>query len=326
MVSATSPDIRYDWTIEEIETLHALPLLELVFRAQVVHRQHHAANQVQLSTLLSIKTGGCSEDCGYCSQSARHKTAIDPEPILDKETVVSAAKAAKDSGSTRFCMGAAWRTPPSESKFNQVLALVKEVRSLGMETCVTLGMLSDDQAKRLAEVGLDYYNHNLDTSPEYYPKVISTRTYDDRLQTLERVREAGIALCCGGIIGMGEDSRDICSLLRQLATMKPHPESVPINTLVAVAGTPMEGQAPIEPLELVRTIALARLLMPNSYVRLSAGRRKLSQEAHALAFLAGANSIFAGEKLLTTPNPGEDRDRQMLETLGLKIEAGEMYV
>lgn len=316
-MQATNPDIRHDWTLQEVRDIYGSPLLDLIFRAQVVHRRYHPANQIQLSTLLSIKTGGCPEDCAYCPQSARYETPVESEPLINRSEVAEAAKRARDNGSTRFCMGAAWRTPPSESRFKEVLNMVQDVRALGLETCATLGMVNGDQARRLKEAGLDYYNHNLDTSPEYYGKIITTRTYQDRLTTLEHVRNAGLSVCCGGIIGMGEETADVCGLLRQLASLTPHPESVPINTLVAVQGTPLEDQPPVDPLEFVRTIATARILMPKSFVRLSAGRTSLSQEGHALAFLAGANSIFAGEKLLTTPNPGEDHDLQLLERLGL---------
>lgn len=317
-MQASHADIRFDWTREEVNAVYRLPLLELVYRAQSLHRIYHPANQIQLSTLLSIKTGGCPEDCAYCPQSAHYETDLDAEPLLEREKVKSAAQQAREQGSSRFCMGAAWRSPPSESKFSEVLEMVKDVRGMGMETCVTLGMLTEQQAHRLKDAGLDFYNHNLDTSPEFYGNIISTRTYKDRLNTLSHVRNAGINVCCGGILGMGESTEDVCGLLHQLATLNPHPESVPINTLVAVAGTPLEEQAPVDPLDFVRAIATARVLMPRSQVRLSAGRTRLSDEAHALAFMAGANSIFAGEKLLTTPNPGEDHDQVLLHRLGLK--------
>lgn len=317
-MQSNQSDIRYDWTRAEVEEIYRSPLLDLIFRAQTLHRRYHAANEVQLSTLLSIKTGGCSEDCAYCPQSAHYETNLESEPLLERNRVVEAAQRAKESGSSRFCMGAAWRSPPSESRFKEVLGMVQDVRELGMETCATLGMLTEDQAHRLKDAGLDYYNHNLDTSPEYYGNIITTRTYQDRLDTLAHVRKAGMSVCCGGIIGMGENTEDVCGLLQQLATMTPHPESVPINSLVAVEGTPLAAQAPTNPLDFIRTIATARVVLPKSFVRLSAGRNSLSDEAHALAFLAGANSIFAGDKLLTTPNPGEDHDALLLHRLGLR--------
>lgn len=317
-MQSNQSDIRYDWTLAEVEEIYRSPLLDLIFRAQTLHRRYHAANEVQLSTLLSIKTGGCSEDCAYCPQSAHYETDLESEPLLERTRVVEAAQRAKESGSSRFCMGAAWRSPPSESRFKDVLGMVQEVRELGLETCATLGMLTEDQAHRLKDAGLDYYNHNLDTSPEYYGNIITTHTYQDRLNTLAHVRKAGMSVCCGGIVGMGENTEDVCGLLQQLASMDPHPESVPINSLVAVEGTPLAAQAPINPLDFIRTIATARVVLPKSLVRLSAGRNSLSDEAHALAFLAGANSIFAGDKLLTTPNPGEDHDALLLHRLGLR--------
>lgn len=317
MLSGT-PDIRSDWTREEVWTVYETPLLELIFRAQTLHRQYHRADRIQLSTLLSIKTGGCAEDCGYCPQSAHHAAEVPAGGLMPKSPVLEAAQRARDSGSSRFCMGAAWRTPPSESRFSEVLELVREVKALGMETCATLGMLTADQARRLQAAGLDYYNHNLDTSPEFYGQIITTRTYQDRLDTLQHVREAGMHICCGGIIGMGERPEDVAGLLHQLCTQAPHPESVPINALVAVEGTPLADKDPVDPLDFVRTIAAARVLMPKAEIRLSAGRTRLSAEAHALAFLAGANSIFTGEKLLTTPNPGIDQDQLLLNRLGLR--------
>lgn len=317
-MQAIPSDVRSDWTREEVEAVYRTPLLELVFRAATLHRRYHPAHEVQLSTLLSIKTGGCPEDCAYCPQSAHYETNLETEALLETERVVDAAQRAQAQGATRFCMGAAWRTPPSERRFTEVLDMIKEVRALGMETCATLGMLKPGQAERLKDAGLDYYNHNLDTSPEFYGEIISTRTYQDRLDTLARVREAGLNVCCGGIIGMGESPEDVCGLLHQLASMAPHPESVPINSLVAVEGTPLGHQTPVDPLDFIRTVATARVLMPKSFVRLSAGRTRLTPEAHALAFLAGANSIFTGDKLLTTPNPGEDFDTMLLHRLGLR--------
>ncbi len=309
-------DLRHDWGHAEIMALMDLPFNDLLFKAQAVHRQHFDANAVQVSTLLSIKTGGCSEDCGYCSQSARNKTGLERERLLPIDEVVEQARAARDKGASRFCMGAAWRSP-KEKDFVQVLDMVREVRKLGMETCMTLGMLDDDQVQRLQRVGLDYYNHNLDTSPEYYGEVISTRTYQDRLDTLERVRQAGMNVCSGGIVGMGESRADRASLLQQLANLEKHPESVPVNMLVKVEGTPLYNVEDLDPLEFVRTIATARILMPQSMVRLSAGRTEMNDELQALCFLAGANSIFYGERLLTTDNPEADHDRRLFERLGI---------
>ena len=319
----TAPPIRNDWRREEVEALFRRPLLDLVFEAAAVHRAYHDPRYVQLSSLLSIKTGGCPEDCGYCPQSVHHPTRMDSEPLMDVDKVLAEAENAREHGATRFCMGAAWRTPPSEGRFKQVLDMVEGVRAMGMETCATLGMVTGDQATRLKSAGLDYYNHNLDTDPEYYGEIITTRTYDDRLNTSDAVRAAGLSVCCGGIIGMGEGLSERAGLLHTLATMSVHPESVPINALVRVEGTPLADQPELSGLDFVRTIAAARILMPASQVRLSAGRLALSDEAHALAFLAGANSIFTGEKLLTTPNPGEDRDMALLGRLGLtsKVEA-----
>ena len=303
--------IRHDWTIDDIVVLHDLPLLELVGRANAVHRQHHDPNKVQRASLLSIKTGGCPEDCGYCSQSAHHREVkLTREKLMNPQQVLALAATAKAAGAERFCMGAAWRKVRDGQEFDAVIDMVKGVRALGMEACVTLGMLQPHQAERLAEAGLTAYNHNLDTSPEFYGKIVSTRTYQDRLDTLAMVRSCGIDLCCGGIIGMGETIRDRASMLQVLAQMNPHPESVPINALVAVAGTPLAHRSRIDPLELVRMVATARLVMPHSTVRLSAGRSYLNREAQILCLIAGANSLFYGDTLLTTPNAdlGEDAD------------------
>lgn len=316
------PLLRHDWTLEEVEAIYRRPLLELVFHAQEIHRQFHSPDEVQLCRLLSIKTGGCPEDCAYCPQSAHYVTEVSREPLMPVAEVRQAAERARAEGATRFCMGAAWREARGGREFESVLAMVREVAALGMEVCCTLGMLTEHQAQQLAEAGLTAYNHNLDTSPEYYGKIISTRTYDDRLRTLAHVRAAGISVCCGGIVGMGESDRDRAALLRQLARMNPHPESVPINLLVRVEGTPLADAEPLSPLAMVRTIATARLLMPASMVRLSAGRRSLSREAVALCFLAGANSIFFGEKLLTTPNPARDEDDLLFRELGLRAMSG----
>ncbi|MBK9351352.1 MAG: biotin synthase BioB [Sulfuritalea sp.] len=311
--SAPVPQLR--WTTDAIVGLFELPFNELLFRAQEVHRQNHAANAVQLSTLLSIKTGGCSEDCGYCSQSAHHGEA-EREALLDVEAVVSAAKAAKDKGATRFCMGAAWRGP-KDKDLDQVAGMIAAVKALGMETCVTLGMLKAGQAEKLKAAGLDYYNHNLDTAPEFYGQVISTHSQQDRFDTLGQVRAAGINVCCGGIVGMGETRRARASLLAELANLAPPPESVPINQLVPMPGTPLENAPPLDPFEFVRTIAVARIIMPASLVRLSAGRQEMSDELQALCFLAGANSIFYGDKLLTADNPEAGRDEALFKRLGL---------
>ncbi len=309
------------WTPEAVAEIYRSPFLSLVYRAAGVHRAHHDAAEVQTCTLLSVKTGGCPEDCGYCPQSAHYKTGVKNEALMDVEDVLAAARAARDSGSTRFCMGAAWRSPKDGPEFENVLAMVKGVRALGLEACCTLGMLTDEQAKRLAEAGLTAYNHNLDTSEAFYNKVIQTREYQDRLDTIKRVSAAGVSVCCGGILGMGESERDRIDLLCTLANLDPQPESVPINALVPVKGTPMGQSAPVETFDFIRAIATARVLMPRAMVRLSAGRLSLSPEAQALAFLAGANSIFTGEKLLTTPNPGRGADELMLEALGLKPRA-----
>jgi len=310
--------LRHDWTREEVQSVYDRPLLELIFTAQQIHRQHHAANEVQLCRLLSIKTGGCPEDCGYCPQSAHYDASVERAGMLDVDEVLAKAREAKREGSTRFCMGAAWREVRDGKDFDAVLRMVRGVAALQMEVCCTLGMLTESQAERLAEAGLTAYNHNLDTSPEFYGKIITTRSYEDRLRTLERVRKAGVTVCCGGIIGMGESDADRVGLLHQLACLNPHPESVPINMLVRVEGTPLGDAAPLDPLIFVRTIATARVLMPQSMVRLSAGRRALTREAAALAFLAGANSIFTGEKLLTTPNPETDEDERLFRDLGLR--------
>jgi len=312
-------NIRHDWTVEEIRAIHDLPVPELIFRAQSVHREFHDPDEVQGCQLLSIKTGGCPEDCAYCPQSARYKTEVERERLMDVGKTLESARNAKASGATRFCMGAAWRDVPDGEQFEQVLEMVKGVRELGLEACCTLGMLREDQAQRLAEAGLTAYNHNLDTSPEFYGSIISTRTYDDRLKTLENVRKAGVTVCSGGIIGMGEAPEDRFRLLQQLSSQDPHPESVPINQLVKVKGTPLESEKELDTFDFVRMIATARILMPRSMVRLSAGRLELSDEAQALCFLAGANSIFMGEKLLTTPNPEADRDRELLGKLGMRL-------
>ena len=310
---------RHDWTIGEIEAIYTTPLPDLIFRAQQAHRAHHAADEVQGCVLLSIKTGGCPEDCAYCPQSAHYRTDVDRAELVSVDEMTEAATRASAQGATRFCMGAAWRDVPDGPEFARVLEMVRVVRGLGMEACCTLGMLTDEQALALADAGLTAYNHNLDTSPEFYGRIITTRTYDDRLSTIGRVRKAGITVCSGGIIGMGEDRRTRYGLLRQLATLTPHPESVPINLLVRVDGTPLADIAAEDPLELVRTIATARMLMPASIVRLSAGRLSLSDEAQALCFLAGANSVFLGERLLTTPNPGPDHDERLFHKLGLRL-------
>jgi biotin synthase len=311
--------LRHDWTIPEIEAIYTASLSDLVFRAAEVHRAHHRPDQVQGCMLLSIKTGGCPEDCAYCPQSARYETEVGREDLMDVGKALAAAAQARNQGATRFCMGAAWRDVPKDGRFDRVLEMVKGVRALGMEACCTLGMLTQDQANALASAGLSAYNHNLDTSPEFYGRIITTRTYQERLETLARVRRAGVTVCCGGIIGMGEDRAARFGLLRQLAILDPHPESVPINMLVPVEGTPLGDRPPEDPLELVRMIATARILMPKSMVRLSAGRLALSEEAQALCFLAGANSVFLGEKLLTTPNPEADADQRLFEKLGVKL-------
>jgi biotin synthase len=307
---------RHDWTRGEIGTLFDLPFAELIFRAQSVHRQHFDPTQVQISTLLSIKTGGCPEDCAYCPQSARYHTGVGAEKLMALDAVLAEARAAKSAGASRFCMGAAWRSP-KDRDLEQVCAMVEAIKALGLETCATLGMLTGAQARTLKRSGLDYYNHNLDTSPEFYGEIITTRVYRDRLETLEHVRDAGIHVCCGGIVGMGETRADRIGMIAALASLPVHPESVPINMLVRVAGTPLADQPPLDPFEFVRTIAVARITMPRSVVRLSAGREAMSEETQALCFLAGANSIFYGPKLLTTANPERDRDRVLMDKLGL---------
>jgi len=315
-----APSIRHDWTRTEVRALHDLPLFELLDRARAVHLEHHPKADVQLCTLLSVKTGGCPEDCSYCSQSAHHETAVKGEPLLKVDEVLAAARRAKDAGATRFCMGAAWREVKDGPQFDRVLEMVRGVKELGLEACVTLGMLKDGQAERLKEAGLDAYNHNLDTSRQHYRSIVSTRTYDDRLSTLRRVRAAGITVCSGGIIGMGESIDDRCGLLVELSSLSPHPESVPVNALARIEGTPLAGMPPVDPIELVRMIATARILMPEARVRLSAGRTDLSREAQLLCLYAGANSIFYGDKLLTTPNPGVDGDEDLIRAAGLSVQ------
>ena len=311
---------RHDWSREEVRALFALPFPELMFRAAGVHRENFDPTEVQISTLLSIKTGGCPEDCGYCPQSAKYDTGVKAEKLMSLDAVLAEAVAAKASGASRFCMGAAWRSP-KDRDLDNVCAMVEGVKALGLETCVTLGMLEAEQARRLKDSGLDYYNHNLDTSPEFYGTIITTRTYQDRLDTLEHVRDAGIHVCCGGIVGMGEGLEDRVGMIATLASLPVHPESVPINMLVQVAGTPLADVQKLDPLDFVRTIAVARITMPASVVRLSAGREDMSEETQALCFLAGANSIFYGPKLLTTPNPERDRDMRLLDRLGLRPSA-----
>lgn len=319
------PDvIRHDWRRDEILALLSLPFNDLLFQAQTVHRRYFNPNEVQVSTLCSIKTGACPEDCAYCPQSARYDTGLEREKLMAIEKVIEEAKAAKATGATRFCMGAAWRSPKAKD-MPYVISMVQGVKSLGMETCMTLGMLDEQQAKDLANAGLDYYNHNLDTSPEYYGEIITTRTYQDRLDTLANVRNAGMKVCCGGIVGMGEEKTDRAGLLQQLANMPEHPESVPINMLVKVEGTPLENEADLDPFDFIRTIAVARILMPASHVRLSAGREKMNDQTQALAFFAGANSIFYGEKLLTTANPETSKDMQLFKRLGINPEAYEVH-
>ncbi|MDI5934077.1 biotin synthase BioB [Halomonas kalidii] len=319
---AASPAVRHDWTLDEIEALFALPFNDLLFRAQQVHRAHFDANAVQVSTLLSIKTGACPEDCKYCPQSGHYNTGLGKEKLLEIEKVVTQARAAKEAGASRFCMGAAWKSP-RERDLEVVLEMVGRVKALGLETCMTLGMVDTDQARRLSEAGLDYYNHNLDTSPDYYGEIITTRTYGDRLETLANVREAGMKVCSGGILGMGEAPRDRAALLQQLVKLEPHPESVPINMLVKVPGTPLENAEDLDPIDFIRAIAVARILMPKSHVRLSAGREQMNESTQALAFLAGANSIFYGDQLLTTSNPQVEQDRALFAKLGLHPERRE---
>jgi len=315
--AADKPVPTTHWTVAEIEALFALPFNDLLFRAQQVHRENFDANAVQLSTLLSIKTGGCSEDCGYCPQAARYQTGVENQDMLSVDEVVAAARTAKEHGATRFCMGAAWRGP-KQRDLDKVVAMVKAVRGLGMETCATLGMLKPGQADQLRDAGLDYYNHNIDTAEDNYKNVITTRDYEDRIETLSQVREAGMHVCCGGIVGMGETRTARATLIAQLANMTPYPESVPINNLVQVPGTPLHGADKLDPLEFVRTIACARITMPKAFVRLSAGRQELGDGVQALCFLAGANSIFYGEKLLTTGNPDVENDRALFARRGLK--------
>jgi biotin synthase len=318
LVATTAPlAIRHDWTIAEIQALLELPLMDLLWRAQAVHREANPGYRVQLASLLSVKTGGCEEDCAYCPQSMHNSSDVTGRPELEVEPVLERARAAKAAGSHRFCMGWAWRDIRDGAPFEAMLQMVRGVRELGLEACVTAGMLTDRQAERLAEAGLTSYNHNLDTSPEHYAQIITTRTYQERLETLARVRRAGISMCCGGIIGMGESTTDRASLLQVLAAIDPHPESVPINALVAVEGTPLQEQPPIDPLELVRMVATARILMPRSRVRLSAGRETLSREAQVLCLLAGADSIFYGDTLLTTANPAAEADRELLAAAGV---------
>jgi biotin synthase len=312
--------MKHNWTIGEITSIYGSPFVDLILRAQLVHREQFPPNEVQGSVLMNIKSGGCPEDCAYCPQSAHYRTGVARTELASVEDALAAARAARAQGATRFCMGAAWRDVPRGPQFDRVLEMVRGVRELGMEACCTLGMLEDDQADALADAGLTAYNHNLDTSPEFYGQIITTRTYEDRLTTLARVRRAGITVCCGGIIGMGESVEARLRLLQQLATLDPHPESVPINMLVAVDGTPLADQPAPDPLDLVRLIGTARILMPRSYVRLSAGRLSLSDEAQALCFLAGANSVFLGEKLLTTPNPTADVDRLLFDRLGIHLQ------
>ena len=311
--------IRHDWTLSEVEKLFALPFLDLTHQAQSVHRAHHEPNTVQMSTLLSIKTGACPEDCAYCPQSVRYDTGLERDALMEVAAVRECAIRAREAGATRFCMGAAYRSPKAKD-LAVIAEMIREVRALGLETCATLGMVSSAQAEQLKDAGLDYYNHNLDTSEEFYGEIITTRTYQDRLDTLEAVRDAGLKVCCGGIVGMGEGVTDRAKLLLTLANLPEHPESVPINQLVQVPGTPLHGAATVDPLDFVRTIAVARILMPRSHVRLSAGRESMSDETQALCFLAGANSIFYGERLLTTGNPDVQRDQQLFAKLGLRAQ------
>ena len=311
--------VRTDWSLDEARAVYTAPFADLLFHAQRVHRENFAPNRVQVSTLLSVKTGACPEDCKYCPQSVRYDTGLEREELLQVDEVVAAARSAKAQGATRFCMGAAYRSPKAR-QLDQIKRMVSEVRALGLETCATVGMLTPAQARELKDAGLDYYNHNLDTSREYYGEIVTTRRYEDRLDTLQAVRDAGIRVCCGGILGMGESEQDRVALLHTLATLPQHPESVPINQLVQVPGTPLHGLAPLDPLELVRAIATARLLMPRSYVRLSAGRTEMDDATQALCFLAGANSVFYGDRLLTTPNPGRSRDEELFARLGIETE------
>jgi biotin synthase len=318
-LSCGQNEIRHDWSRQEVEALFALPFNDLLFQAQTVHRRHFDPNQVQVSTLLSIKTGACPEDCAYCPQSTRYDTGLEVEKLMEVEKVLEQARLARESGATRFCMGAAWRSP-KQRDMPHVVAMVEGVRDLGLESCMTLGMLTQEQARELGEAGLDYYNHNLDTSEEYYGDIITTRTYQDRLETLEHVRDAGMKVCSGGIVGMGEQQGDRAGLLQQLANLPQHPESVPINMLVRVQGTPLADEEDLDPFEFIRTIAVARIIMPVSHVRLSAGREEMNEQMHALAYFAGANSIFYGEKLLTTPNPRANSDMALFARLGIAPE------
>ena len=317
MSQSHNPELRNNWSKQEISSLFELPFNDLLFQAQSIHRQHFDPNQVQVSTLLSIKTGACPEDCGYCSQSARNDAEVERERLLPLDEVIEQAQLARDTGASRFCMGAAWRNP-TDKNLDKVIDMIIAVKGLGLETCVTLGMLTNEQTQRLKQAGLDYYNHNLDTSPEYYGDIITTRTYQDRLDTLQHVRDANINVCSGGILGMGEKLEDRVSLLQQLSNLPQHPESVPINMLVQVEGTPLHGVEKLDALDFIRTIAVARILMPASYVRLSAGRTEMSDETQALCFFAGANSIFYGDRLLTTDNPDQHHDQLLFEKLGLK--------
>lgn len=323
MASEQNVETRHNWRKAEVEALYAQPFNDLLFQAQSIHRQHFDQNEVQVSTLLSIKTGACPEDCAYCPQSTRYDTGLEVEQLMEVEKVVREAHAAKEAGATRFCMGAAWRSPKNRD-MPQVVAMVKGVKALGLETCMTLGMLTKEQSDELADAGLDYYNHNLDTSPEYYGDIITTRTYQDRLETLEHVRSSGMKVCAGGIVGMGEDTGDRVGLLTQLANLPVHPESVPINMLVRVQGTPLADEPDLDPFDFIRTIAVARILMPASHVRLSAGREEMNEQMHALAYFAGANSIFYGEKLLTTPNPNANKDMALFDRLGIRPEEREL--
>ncbi|MET4692757.1 biotin synthase BioB [Endozoicomonas lisbonensis] len=325
LLNTTHPDarLRHDWTVEEVEALFQLPFNDLIFQAQLAHREHFNPNQVQVSTLLSIKTGACPEDCKYCPQSGHYNTGLSKEKLMEVRKVLEEARAAKASGATRFCMGAAWKNPP-EKDLPYIMEMVKGVKEMGLETCMTLGMLNADQASRLADAGLDYYNHNLDTSPEFYGSIITTRTFSDRLDTLQHVRDAGMNICSGGIVGLGETERDRAGMLVALANLPKHPESVPVNMLVRVEGTPLEDVEAVDGIEFVRTIAVAKIMMPASSVRLSAGRENMSDELQALAFLAGANSVFLGDKLLTTPNPKESSDRQLFDKLGINMDDSAM--
>jgi biotin synthase len=319
MSKQQSTGVRHDWTPEEVTALFQQPFNDLMFQAQTVHRQNFDANEVQISTLLSIKTGACPEDCKYCPQSGHYNTGLEKEKLMEIERVIEEAKAAREKGASRFCMGAAWRSP-SEKQMPYVVGMIKQVRELGMETCMTLGMLDGDQAQQLADAGLDYYNHNLDTSPEYYKDIISTRTFANRLDTLQNVRDSGMKVCCGGIVGMGESLRDRAGLMVELANLPHHPESVPINMLVKVEGTPMGDVEDLDPFDFIRSIAVARIMMPESHVRLSAGREAMNEQMQSMCFLAGANSIFYGEKLLTTANPEADSDRLLFQKLGIRPE------